>query len=269
AMPAHPTDVYPRAPRPLGDVALQLLEKEWRKRPVNASAVLGLLGPAAEGSDVFGRIPERRPPPVPRQTTWDGAETRRATPGVKARRQTAAASGRQSARFRTAELAAFATLVMLLLVGLLIHDRRMHARDEAMAAAEASARQEKLAAAASQCVEFRGADPAAGITPAAVYGADGALKWSSLALLGEWNIPKYPIEKQLRAPCPKGVTEINGGCWTAKWSLLEGDTCPEGYFRHGNECYMPVRDPKYPLPTRDPTKPTTERWEEWNPKPAR
>src|SRR3954471_6191403 len=41
--PPHPSEVYKRAPRALGDVAMLMLEKNPGKRPASASAALSLL----------------------------------------------------------------------------------------------------------------------------------------------------------------------------------------------------------------------------------
>lgn len=57
----HPSRVSPEVPKPLGEVAMRMLEKDVRKRPKNALDVLDLLREAAgKTGDVLTRVPQRR-----------------------------------------------------------------------------------------------------------------------------------------------------------------------------------------------------------------
>ena len=58
--PPHPSDVYSRAPRALGDVAMQMLEVNLALRPRACSRVVSLLGKAGQESDVLSPLPPRR-----------------------------------------------------------------------------------------------------------------------------------------------------------------------------------------------------------------
>ena len=58
--PPHPSEVYSRAPRAFGDVAMQMLELNPALRPGACFKVVTLLGQAGEKSDVLSPLPPRR-----------------------------------------------------------------------------------------------------------------------------------------------------------------------------------------------------------------
>jgi len=115
----HPCAINPKAPVALADAVMKLLEPDFRKRPANGTEVLKLIGPAAEKSDVLGRVPKpmRMSSPQARKTRW--RHTGQTATHRSPQPQEQKASG---SRFRVVGAATLAVLGMLLLLGLWLHD---------------------------------------------------------------------------------------------------------------------------------------------------
>jgi len=91
--PRHPCELYERVPKPLGDFALRLLEKDVRQRPANAKELIGLLEEAAEGTDVLSPIAPRREWPMEVIAVATGGQTESGPDDDEVSAELAAGSG--------------------------------------------------------------------------------------------------------------------------------------------------------------------------------
>ena len=101
--PPHPSEVYSRAPRAFGDVAMRMLEMDPALRLGASAEVIPLLGAAGEKSDVLSPLPPRRS--ASRGLTSDATPTER-VPELMGNQR-----GHIAARMAVAMVAGFALFV--------------------------------------------------------------------------------------------------------------------------------------------------------------
>jgi serine/threonine-protein kinase len=236
--PPHPTDVYPRIPRAIGDLTMKLLEKNHHKRPRNAVEVLGLLGKAAEGTDVLSPIPPRRNPY--RRPPKKGGKPTRPRRGPGSRR------GQIQDALAIALLVAMVIFVVGFLLGhgsgesALASDRSGYPMET-----ETSTDPGKTVPAPAQPPLWEPPNFDEPLPPENGEGPESVTKGKPL--------PRKPYRGQLRAPCPRPYKEMIGACWKEFRPIYKDDSpapCPEESYEVQGRCFMIVMDDAIPNATK-------------------
>jgi len=240
----HPCAINPKAPEALAEVAMKLLEPDFRKRPANATEVLKLIGAAAEQSDVLGRVPKltRMPSTLARKTRWRHT-AQPATPRIPQPQEREASWS----RFRGMDLVALAVLGMLMWTGLWIHDFHVQSMmNQSMSQTlEGVKRLEWLLAQRSMIDRSvvgtahnsedwmegasHGPNLASFANSSQVHGGTVMAQFLMQATL----MPTSPLPFQRPRPCPDAVEEVNGLCWLkVSWTSAQVKTgaCEDSAF---------------------------------------
>ncbi len=226
--PPHPTDVYAKCPRSVGDVAMRMLEKDFHKRPKDATEALLLLGAEAEGTDVFSQIPPRRSPyPAPPTDGGDGP----------------AAPRRRRRPKRGQILESLATLMMgaLLMLGVVyVFSDWKKAGGPAKVAGSGPSGGAKAATDPGTTQPEPAPEPDWGpldMPDPPAPSDEGIAKGKPL--------PRAPYKDQLLAPCPKPYVEMIGACWEQR-RPISPPYCTGNTYEVDGKCFIPVMDDRIP-----------------------
>jgi len=239
--PPHPTDVYPKVPRAVGDVAMKLLEKDVNRRPQNGHEVLALLGPAAEGEDVLSPIAPRRSP------EWLRREMRLPAkpPSVGGKKPRRAKPRHPRGHAHNALLALIAVGFVIYVVGLV--QGRGQAQQELRADAGTRNTLSKADAGTASTPLPNGPNP---VIPQPPDGerAKKSPPWHPPMMIEKGlPLPNAPFRGQMKAPCPEPYTEMIGACWIEHRRFdSHGNPvtlCDKREVETNGKCYEPVKEP--------------------------
>jgi len=220
----HPCAINPKAPAALADAVMKLLEPDFNKRPANGTEVLKLIGPAAEQSEVLGRVPK----PMATRTT-QARKTQWRHTGQPATPRNPQPQERKTSwsRFQVVGLTALAVLGVILLTGLWIHDSHTESKFnqlvsqtlEAVNRLERSSEQRRkvdwsVAGAANSSPGWMDGGVCGPGLPSFANSSQVQGGTAMAQLLRQATLmPTTPFPGQRSAPCPSGAVEVNGLCW--------------------------------------------------------
>ena len=217
-VPPHPSDVWSRVPRAVGDVVMRMLEKNPRKRLQNADEVLKAIGHAAEGTDVLSPIAPRR------------------RPGWARRKAKKLRSGQERGHVFQGAMVMTAALCVMGCAGYF-----MGARAQTQAFAESAAR--PGGGVSAKAGHGGRVEPLHVLEPFEPL-REKFLPELSSAISGEepsrFFVPPRPLEGQKVGPCNEAQfeEEINGGCWVWTGRVFH---CKEVFeHKETGRCYRPV-----------------------------
>jgi len=231
--PPHPSDVYPRVPRAVGDVVMRMLEKRLSKRLKNADEVLKALGRAAEGQDVLSPIAPRR------------------RPGWARRRVQKRSNGE---RGQAMQAALIFSLCLCVTAGAGYY---LGTRAETLGLVQRAQVLPKQAVRPNVRTPLNTEPREAttplpqGPNPLAPLTADPLMQimqeiqnWISPGYGKGKPLPKAPFKGQYLAPCPDPFVELVGACWLRTRVYDKNGkqvSCPETTFEHQGDCLQPVK----------------------------